>query len=136
MRAEPHTARVAGSADPVRGWLYRFASARPEILVASSTGSAGDDEAVATLRSCAIELDARIHTAARPVATSIRYGIDTAVEGCIASRMFVTGRCTISAPITVTSPARHPSIDLDQPRPGDPARQPRRLTDRQLTLTA
>ena len=129
-------ARVAGSAAPVCGRLHRVASARPEILVASSTRPAAGHGATSTLRSCAIELDARIHTAARPVATSIRYGIDTAVEGCIASRMFVTGRCTISAPITVTSPARHPSIDLDQPRPGDPARQPRRLTDRQLTLTA
>jgi hypothetical protein len=34
---------------------------------------------------------------------------------------------------SITSPARHASIGPDLLRPVDPARQPRRLTDRQLT---
>jgi hypothetical protein len=55
--------------------LHQFASARPEVLVASSTGPAAE-EAMATLRSCAIELDMCSHADARSLARSIRYGIN------------------------------------------------------------
>lgn len=135
MRAESHTARVTASAVPVRGRLHWFASARSESLIASSPGRSADDEASSTLRSCASELDVRRHAGVRSLARSIRYGIHTAVESCMASRVFVPGHCAITALSKVTSPARHPSIDLDQPRPGDPARHPQRLTDRQLPYT-
>ena len=136
MRAESHTARVAGSAGPVRGRFHRFGSARSEILVVSSTRPAAGYGATSTLRLLLIELDARIHTDARPLATSMPYGIDTAVQCHIASGTSVTGRCAISAPTSITSPARHPSIGPDQLHPVDPARPPRRLTDRQLTPAA
>lgn len=135
MRAESQTVLVAGSARPVRGRLHLFASARSEILVASSTGPAADHEALATLRSCAIELDARIHTDARSLATSIRCGIDTVVQGHIPSGTSVTGHSAIAAPSSITSPVRHPAIDLDHLRLADPDSHPRRLTDRQLTPT-
>ena len=131
MRAEPHRARVAGSAGLVRGRLHRFGSARSEIL--SSTRPAAGHGATSTLRLLLIELDARIHTDARPLATSTPDGIDTTVQRHIASGTSVTGHCAIAAPSSVTSPALHPSIGPDQHRPDGPARQPRRPTDRQLT---
>ena len=135
MRAEPHTARVAGSAGPVRGQVNRFGSARPEVPVASSTRPAAGHGATSTRRLVLIELDERTHIDARPLATSIRCGIDTAVHCHIASGTSVTGHCAIAAPSSITSPA-HPPIGPDQPRPAGLARHPRRLTDRQLTLTA
>ncbi len=134
MRAEPHTTSVAGSAGPSAGRVHWFASARSESLVASSPGPSADDETSSTLRSCVTGLDVRCHAGVRSDARSIRYGIDTAVEGCMASRV-VPGHCAITALSEVTSPARHPSIDLDQPRPGNPARHPQRLADRPLPRT-
>ena len=136
MRAEPRTTGVAGSAGPVRGQVNRFGSARPEVPVASSTRPAASYGATSTLRLVLIEFDARIHIDARPLATSIRCGIDTAVQCHIAPGTSVTGHCAIAAPSSITSPAHHPSIGPDHLRPVDPARQPRRLTDRQLTLAA
>lgn len=133
MRAEAHRTCGAGSAGPVRGQVNRFGSARPEVPVASSTRPAASYGATSTRRLLLIELDALIHTDARPLATSIRCGIDTAVQGHIASGTSVTGQCAVAAPRSITSPARHPSIGPDHLRPVDPARQPRRLTDRQLT---
>jgi hypothetical protein len=136
VRAEAHTDHVAGSAGLVRGQVNRFGSARPEVLVVSSTRPAASYGATSTLRLVLIELDARIHIDARPLATSIRCGIDTAVQCHIAWGTSVTGHCAIAAPRSITSPARHPSIGPEHLRPDDPARQPRRLTDRQLTPAA
>ena len=133
MRAEPRTTCVAGSARPVRGRLNRVASARPEILVASSTGPAADCGAESTLRVFVIELDAHVHADARSLARSTRYRTDIAVQRHIASTTSVTGHCAIAVPTTVTSSARHPLIGHDHLRPADPAGHPRRLTDRQLT---
>ena len=130
MRAEPRTTGVAGSARSVCGRLHRFASARSEIL--PSTRPAAGHEATPT-HPLLIELDAHMHTDARRLATSTPSGIDTAVQGHIAPGTSVTGHCAIAAPRSITSPARHPSIGPDHFRPVDPARQPRRLTDRQLT---
>lgn len=131
MRAESQTVFGAGSAGPVRGRLNRFGSARSEIL--PSTRSAAGHEATPTLHLVLMELDARMHTDVRPVATSTPYGIDTAVQCHLASGTSVTGHCAIAAPRSITSPVRHPSIGPDHLRPDDPARQPRRVTDRQLT---
>ena len=133
MRAEAHTARVAGSAAPVCGRLHRVASARPEILVASSTRPPAGHGATSTLRLVLIEFDPLIHIDARPLATSIRCGIDTAVQCHLASGTSVTGHCAIAAPRSITSPARHPSIGPDHLRPDGPARRATRPTDRQLT---
>lgn len=80
MRAEAHRTCGAGSAGPVRGQVNRFGSARPEVPVASSTRPAASYGATSTRRLLLIELDALIHTDARPLATSIRCGIDTAVQ--------------------------------------------------------
>lgn len=133
MRAESQTVLGAGSAGSVRGRLNRFGSARLEILLASSTGSAADGEALSALRVFVIELDAHVHADARSLAKSTRYRTDTAVQRHIASTTSVTGHCAIAAPTSITSPAQHPSIGPDHLRPVVPARQPRRLTDRQLT---
>ena len=133
MRAEPLSTRVAGSAHSWRGQLNPFGPDRPEILVASPTRPAPGHGATPTLPLLLIELDARIHIDARPLATSIPCGIDSAVQCHIAPGTSVTSHCAIAAPTSITSPARHPSIGLDHLHPADPARQPRRVTDRQLT---
>ena len=133
MRAESQTVLGAGSAGSMRDRLNRFGSARPVIRLVSSTRPAAGGGATSTLRLRLIELDARTHIDARPVATAIPYGIDTAVQCHIASGTSVTGHFAIAAPSSITSPARHPSIGPDHLRPVDPARQPRRPTDRQLT---
>lgn len=133
MRAEPRTASVAGSAHSWRGRLNRFGSAQSGNLVVSSTRPAAGYEATPTLHLRLIELDARMHTDVRPVATSTPYGIDTAVQCHLAPGASVTGHCAIAAPRSITSPVRHPSIGPDHLRPVVPARQPRRLTDRHLT---
>lgn len=136
MRAEPHTASVAGSAHSWRGRLNRFGSARSGNRVVSSTRPAAGHGATSTLHLLLIELDARTHIDARPLATSIPCGIDTAVQCHTAPRTSVTGHCAIAAPRSITSAARHPSIGPDQPRPDDPARRATRPTDRQLTPAA
>ena len=136
MRAEPHTASVAGSAHSWRGRLNRFGSAQSGNLVVSSTRPAAGYEATPTLHLRLIELDARMHTDARRLATSIPYGIDTAVQCHVGPGTSVTGHCAIAAPSSITSPALHLSIGPDHLRPVDPARPPRRLTDRQLTAAA
>ena len=113
MRAESHPARVIASAVPVRGRLHQHASARQEILVAASIGPAD----------------------ARSLATSTLRGGNTLVQQHIASGTAVHGRFAITALTTIKSRALHPSIDLDQPRPGNPPRHPQRLADRQLPRT-
>lgn len=135
MRAEPCTTRVACSADPSGGRLRLSARVVPEILFASSTGVAAGGEVVPTLRRVVIDHDVRIDTDARSFATWIRNGSDTVVKGHIASALSATGHLAIAAPNPITSSARSPSIDPDHLRSTELARHPRRLTDRQLTLT-
>jgi hypothetical protein len=120
----------------VRDRHHRFASARLEILLASSTGSAADDEASSAPRSCAIEIDLRSDASSRSLATSIRYGIDNSIRGHTPSGTAAHGHCAIAAPSSIMSPTLHRSIGPDHLRPDGPARQPRRLTDRQLTPAA
>ena len=133
MRTESHTFCVACSARLARGRLHRFGSARPEILVASSTGPAAGGGAPSTLCLFVIGRDAGVHADARLVATSTCDGINPWVHGQNASDTSVSGHGAIAAPRSNSSPALHPLIGPHHLRPGGAARRATRLADRQLT---